>query len=180
MYVVVTGYRNIPDDFTSSLRQCVDVNQHTEFLWQDRQSDEDSFIMLAGWTKPKKRREDHGNREERVEHKERETVQQTWTAWSFEKDKMGLVKASKAWHWQKQTLIFQQETTCRLLPQVLTGMDRVQRSDSHFVYWRWQSQQGEAMDWHVSKGDSLTCRNSQNRNDPVSTFFDVRELKLNM
>jgi hypothetical protein len=48
MYVVVTGYRNIPDDFTSSLRQCVDVNQHTEFLWQDRQSDEDSFIMLAG------------------------------------------------------------------------------------------------------------------------------------
>jgi hypothetical protein len=115
-----------------------------------------------------------------VEHKERETVQQTWTAWSFEKDKMGLVKASKAWHWQKQTLIFQQETTCRLLPQVLTGMDRVQRSDSHFVYWRWQSQQGEAMDWHVSKGDSLTCRNSQNRNDPVSTFFDVRELKLNM
>lgn len=47
MYVVVTGYHNIPADFTSSLWQCVDVNQRTEYLWQGRQSEEDSFIMLA-------------------------------------------------------------------------------------------------------------------------------------
>jgi len=48
MYAVVTGYHNIPADFTSSLQQCVDVKQRTEFLWQDQQSEADSLIMLAG------------------------------------------------------------------------------------------------------------------------------------
>ncbi len=175
MYVVVTRYHNIPADFTSSLWQSVDVNQRTEYLWQGRQTEEDSFIMLAVEQSLKKE-----EKTMETKKKERETVQQTWTAWSFEEDKMGLVKAPQAWHWQKQTLIFQQETTYRVLAQVLTGMDRVQRSNSHFVYQRWQSQQGEAMDGHVSKGDNLTCRNSQNRKDQVTTFFDVRELRLNM
>jgi hypothetical protein len=72
MYVVVTRYHNIPADFTSSLWQSVDVNQRTEYLWQGRQTEEDSFIMLAVEQSLKKE-----EKTMETKKKERETVQQT-------------------------------------------------------------------------------------------------------